>query len=122
MRGTTKRKIELGRALRATVPLPCPKPESVARVLTVQERVLLFCVGSGTDLLRAGVTGHTVQVGIVKGIVIRDGQDQQLALTELGRKVLAGLLQGAGLELAAAEDATPSPTVSGPRQPHRKRP
>ena len=42
-----------------------PKPESVARDLTVQERVLLFCVGIGTDLLRVGVTGHTVQVAIV---------------------------------------------------------
>jgi hypothetical protein len=31
------------------------KPENVARDLTVQEPVLVFCVASGTDLLRAGV-------------------------------------------------------------------
>ena len=78
-----------------------------------QERVLRFCVASGTDLLRAGVTGHTAQVAIVKGIVMCEGQEQQLALAELGRKVLAELLRGAGLDVAMArsEDATPSSTV-----------
>jgi hypothetical protein len=31
-----------------------------ADALTVQERVLLFCVGSGTDGQTAGITGATV--------------------------------------------------------------
>ena len=35
-----------------------PKPDTTA--LTVRERILLFCIGSGTDWQRAGVTSETV--------------------------------------------------------------
>jgi hypothetical protein len=35
------------------------KPEAVAAELSVPERILLFCIASGTDWQRAGVTGET---------------------------------------------------------------
>jgi hypothetical protein len=37
-----------------------------ADALTVPERVLLFCVGSGTDWQTAGITGATVTMLAVK--------------------------------------------------------
>jgi hypothetical protein len=37
------------------------KPETVAAELTVPERVLLFCLASGTDWVKAGVTHATAQ-------------------------------------------------------------
>ena len=48
--------------------------------LTVRERILLFCVASGTDWQRAGVPGETVVDMIVKGLVVDYGLDR-LALT-----------------------------------------
>jgi hypothetical protein len=42
-----------------------------ADALTVPERVLLFCVGSGTDWQTAGITGATVTMLAVKGPVDR---------------------------------------------------
>jgi hypothetical protein len=38
-----------------------------ADALTVPERVLLFCVGSGTDWQTAGITGATVTMLAVRG-------------------------------------------------------
>ena len=43
-----------------------------ADALTVPERVLLFCVGSGTDWQKAGITSTTVTAMVVKGFVDRD--------------------------------------------------
>ena len=57
----------------------------------MRERALLFCVASGTDWQRAGVTGETVTAMIVKGLVERDAGGH-LALTERGRATLRALL------------------------------
>jgi hypothetical protein len=48
------------------------KPETIAAGLTMPERVLLFCVASGRDWQKAGVTGETVTVMVVKGLPDRD--------------------------------------------------
>jgi hypothetical protein len=48
------------------------KPETIAAGLSVPERVLLFCIASGTDWQKAGVTGETVMVMVVKELVDRD--------------------------------------------------
>jgi hypothetical protein len=37
-------------------------PAQTAELLSVRERVLLFCVASGTDWQKAGITGETVTV------------------------------------------------------------
>jgi len=43
-----------------------PKATSDTAALVVRERMLLFCVGSGTHWQRAGVTGGTVTALIVR--------------------------------------------------------
>lgn len=74
----------------------CPmvkKPEPVAASLGVRERMLLFCVASGTDWQRAGVTGETVTALVVRGLIVRDGRGR-LVLTDDGRAALRALLPG----------------------------
>jgi hypothetical protein len=66
---------------------------TVAADLSVPERVLLFCVASGTDWARAGVTGATATAMMVRGLIERNSADQ-LALTKDGRAVLDALLSG----------------------------
>jgi hypothetical protein len=73
-----------------------------ADALTVPERILLFCVASGTDWQRAGITGETVTLLVVKGLVDRDAL-ARLTLTEKGRAALTALLQD-GQERGARND------------------
>ena len=67
--------------------------ESIAAALTVPERVLLFCLASGTDWRRAGVTHSTAQQMLVRGLVDREGTADSYVLTDQGRAVLAALLE-----------------------------
>jgi hypothetical protein len=46
-------------------------PQSPEAMLSVPERILLFCVASATEWERAGVTGSTVTVMIVRGLIER---------------------------------------------------
>jgi len=55
------------------------------------ERMLLFCVASGTDWQRAGITGETVTALVVKGLIERNSGGR-LSLTEGGRETLRTLL------------------------------
>ena len=59
-------------------------PSAHAARLSVQERVLLLCIASGTDWQRAGVPGEIVTSMIVKGLLVR-GAVGQLELTDRGR-------------------------------------
>ena len=61
--------------------------------LSVQERVLLFCLASGTDWERAGVTHATAQQVLVRGLIDRASTPARFKLTPLGRAVLAALLR-----------------------------
>jgi hypothetical protein len=70
-----------------------PLQAPTASDLTVRERVLLFCVASGTDGQRAGIPGETVVNMTVKGLVVRDALGR-LALTARGRAMLKGMLPG----------------------------
>jgi hypothetical protein len=70
-----------------------PRSESaIAAELTVPERVLLFCLASGTDWVKAGVTHATAQHLLVRNLVERD-QASGFVLTDQGRAVLAALLR-----------------------------
>jgi len=69
-----------------------PTPAAIAATLTAPERVLLFCVASGTEWLRAGVTSSIVQHMIVRSLIERDPVTMRLSLTAQGRDVLAALL------------------------------
>jgi hypothetical protein len=63
----------------------------MAGELTVPERVLLFCVASGTEWKRAGITGPVVTSAIMRGLVQRDPVGQ-LSLTKEGRAVFQELI------------------------------
>jgi len=67
------------------------RPTPDIATLGVRERVLLFCIASGTDWQRAGLTGETVTALVVKGLLVRDGAGR-LALTDDGRAALRALL------------------------------
>jgi hypothetical protein len=64
---------------------------TIAAELSVPYRVLLFCVASGTEWARAGVTGATATAMVVRGPNERDSADD-LTLTKDGRAVLDALL------------------------------
>ena len=66
-------------------------PTSGRLRLIVRERVLLFCVGSGTDWQRVGIMSETVTTLIVRGLLVRDGRGR-LTLTNSGHEALRALL------------------------------
>jgi hypothetical protein len=70
------------------------KPVAILGVgsLSVSERVLLFCVASDTDSIKAGVSSAT-EVMIVKNLLEGD-QGGHLAITDFGRRVLDFFDQG----------------------------
>jgi hypothetical protein len=70
-----------------------PTAESIAAALTVPERLLLFCLASGTDWQAASVTHATAQHMMVRGLIERDQATSRFVLTEQGRAVLAALLE-----------------------------
>ncbi len=72
------------------MPKPPPKASTPAD-LTARERILLFCIASGTDRRPAGAMGEVVTGMIVKGLVVRDAQGR-LSLTASGRAVLKAML------------------------------
>jgi hypothetical protein len=64
---------------------------NIAADLSTPERILLFCVASGTEWAQAGVTGATATAMIVRGLIQRDPLGS-LFLTKQGRAVLDALL------------------------------
>jgi hypothetical protein len=66
--------------------------------------VLLFCVATGTDWAKAGITGATAQVMMVKNLIDRDRSSMHFVLTKLGRAVLAELLERAGIKISTTND------------------
>ena len=73
-----------------------PPPEMIAAELTVPERLLLFCLASGTDWQKAGITRETAQHMMVRGLIERDHTATRFMLTYEGRVVLAALLSNSG--------------------------
>jgi hypothetical protein len=63
----------------------------VAAGLSISERVLLFCLASDTDPIRAGVPSETITAARVKGFVDRNAAGD-LELTDSGRAVLRAML------------------------------
>jgi hypothetical protein len=64
--------------------------------LSVSERVLLFCVASDTDPVKAGVSSAT-QVMLLKKLLER-GQGDHLVVTDFGRRVLESLIKTRKIE------------------------
>jgi hypothetical protein len=69
-------------------------PESIAVALSVPERLLLFCLASGTDWQKAGITHATAQQMLVRNLIEREKAATRFALTAQGRAVLAAMLEG----------------------------
>ena len=68
------------------------EPESIAEGLTVPERILLFCIDSGTDWQKASsVNAATVAAMVLRDLVERDAVGR-LALTGEGRATVAALI------------------------------
>ena len=59
--------------------------------LSIQERILLFCVASGTDWEHAGITGALVTSMVIKGLIAREPTGG-LYLTKEGRAALRTLV------------------------------
>jgi hypothetical protein len=69
------------------------KASDIAAELSVLERVLLFCLASGTEWARAGVTGAVTTIMLVRGLVERD-RDCGLKMTPQGNEVFKVLIGG----------------------------
>jgi hypothetical protein len=70
-----------------------PSPGTIAAEPTVPERVLLFCLASGTNWVKAGVAHATAQHMLMRNLVERDPVAAVFVLTDQGRAVLAALLR-----------------------------
>jgi hypothetical protein len=68
------------------------RPTPDVNALTTRQRILLFCIASGTNWQRAGITSEVVTALIVRGLLIRDERGH-LALTDNGRAALRALLR-----------------------------
>jgi hypothetical protein len=66
-------------------------PAQTAEALSVRERLVLLCAGSGTDWQHVAGGGEAVTALIVKGLISRDAGGA-LALTDRGRAVLRAML------------------------------
>ena len=82
--------------------MPKLTPETIAAQLTVSERVLLFCVGSGTDWVKAGVTDARTRIMVMKNLLADDPATMCLVPTEQGRAALSSLLSQSGIKLPAS--------------------
>jgi hypothetical protein len=58
---------------------------SVGADLSTPERILLFCLASGTEWAEAGMTGATVTRMTVRGLIDRDGAER-LVLTPMAAR------------------------------------
>jgi hypothetical protein len=70
-----------------------PTPHSIAPGLTVPERLLLFCLATGTDWQAASITHATAQQMMVRGLFERATGEASYRLTDQGRAVLEALLK-----------------------------
>jgi hypothetical protein len=73
-------------------------PKKAATTLTAQERVILFCTGTGIAHADVGITAHAMQSMAIKGFIVHDRESGAYTLTDSGRATLAAMLQDAGLK------------------------
>ena len=68
-------------------------PKTIAADLRVTDRIMLFCLASGTDWERGGVPHSTAQHLLVRNLIARVPTPARFKLTPLGRDVLAALIK-----------------------------
>jgi hypothetical protein len=64
---------------------------TIAAELSAPERVLLFCVASGTEWPSVGIAGPAATAMMVKGLIEQNSANE-LTLTKDGRAVLGALV------------------------------
>jgi hypothetical protein len=69
------------------------KPETIASDLRPPERMMLFCLASGTDWEHAGVLHATPQHLLLRGLIDRAPTPARVKLTPLGRAVFDALIK-----------------------------
>ena len=75
----------------ARMPTSSRRPEAIAAELEAPERIVLFCIASGTSLTKTmGNTAIARSRLVVRGLIERQGSD--FVATDQGRAVLAVLL------------------------------
>jgi hypothetical protein len=67
--------------------------QALASLSSVEERLLLFCLASGTNWQQAGVTHATAQQMLVRGLIDRAPTAARFKLTPLGRDVFVALIE-----------------------------
>ena len=68
-------------------------PAQIASDLRYHQRVMLFCLASGGDWKRAGVTQATAHHLLVRGLIDPASTPASFELTPLGRRVAAVLFE-----------------------------
>jgi hypothetical protein len=89
-----------------------PTTETIAAELTVPERVLLFCLASDTNLVKAEVSHSTAQHLLVRNPVERN-HATDFTPTDQGRSVLDALIRKArpGTIVETARPTSPSASI-----------
>jgi len=96
-----------------------PTPSTIAAALTVPERVLLFCIASGTDWVTAGVTHAAAQHMVVRNLVERTyaGPGRKLAATGFDPSAVGPASRLAGLDHSHRPLLLSFRVAQMPRQP-----
>jgi hypothetical protein len=68
--------------------------------LNAQDRVILFCAGTGIDHAAVGILAHAMQSMAIRGFIAHNRESGAYALTDSGRATLAGILVDAGLSVS----------------------
>ena len=66
-------------------------PLPTAARLTAEERLLLFCLASGSDWQAASITRATAEYMLMRGLIERSGGATSYKLTDQGRAVLRAM-------------------------------
>jgi hypothetical protein len=70
-----------------------PTSHLIPAGLSIPERLLLFCLATGTDWQAASITHATAQQMMVRGLIERATGAASYRLTDQGRAVLEALLK-----------------------------
>jgi hypothetical protein len=66
--------------------------------LGAQDRVILFCVGTGIAHGSVGITDHAMQSMAIRGFIAHHRESGAYTLTDSGRALLTVILEHAGLK------------------------
>jgi hypothetical protein len=68
--------------------------------LNEQDRVILFCAGTGIDHLAVGIPARAMQSMAIRGFIAHNRESSVYTITDSGRAALGTILEDAGLTIA----------------------